>query len=151
MCHDSMLETAHTAFLWTWLYQMIVTNFGSILFLNAVPWSLGACLITFCVVGELVEAFFTYRVYILSGHWWLALPFWTLQLSMVLFIVPCIVALAVKSGGLLQFKDRYDWLVYVCLIIATIVSYVLYLHGWTRINGKSFRLTWATRYCYAGI
>jgi hypothetical protein len=59
-----MLETAHTAFLWTWLYQMIVTNFGSILFLNAVPWSLGACLITFCVVGELVEAFFTYRVYI---------------------------------------------------------------------------------------
>jgi hypothetical protein len=71
----------------------------------------------------------TASTYILSGHWWLALPFWTLQLSMVLFIVPCIVALAVKSGGLLLFKDRYDWLVYVCLIIATIVSYVLHLYG----------------------
>jgi hypothetical protein len=128
---------------------MIVSNFGSILFLNAVPWSLGASLITFNIVGGTVECFFTYRVYVLSGEWWLALPFWTLQLFMM-GIVPSIVALSIKSGGLLQFKDRYDWLVYTCLITATIVSFSCHLHGWTRINRKCSRLTWVTPYYFVG-
>jgi hypothetical protein len=117
--------------------------------MSTVPWSLGASLIIFHTIGAAVESFFTYRVYVLSGQWWLALPLWTLQLFMM-GIVPYIVVLSIKSDGLLQFKDRYDWLVYLCLITAAIVSFAHHLHGWTRINRNCSRLTWVTPYCYVG-
>jgi hypothetical protein len=75
---------------------------------------------TFCTIGASVEAFFTYRVYVVSGHWWLALPLWVLEIS-VMGVCASLVALASRSGGFLQFKEHYNWLVYLCLITTTVV------------------------------
>jgi hypothetical protein len=115
-----LFETAHTCFLWAWLYDITVSHFGSILALNSIPWSLAACLLAFCSNGAAVQAFFTFRIFVVSGNWWLAVPLWILQLVEVGTVVS-IAVFTTRSKGFLEFKEDYNALVYVCLITCVVV------------------------------
>jgi hypothetical protein len=75
---------------------------------------------TFCTNGASVQAFFTYRVYVVSGHWWLAVPLWILELFDT-SVVAAMVYYTTKSSGFLQFKEEYNGLVYMTLISCAVV------------------------------
>jgi hypothetical protein len=116
----SLFESAHTAFIWTWLYNITVTQFGSFLALNSIPWSLAASLLAFAANGMAVQAFFTYRIYVVSGQWWIAAPLWILEVF-ELGTVASIVAFTTKTSGFLQFKLEYTAVVYMTLISCAVV------------------------------
>jgi hypothetical protein len=77
----------------------------------------------FVIVSDnpFLKVFFTYRIYIVSGRWWLVLPPYMLVLF-ELGITAVIVAFATKSSGFLDFKAKYNYLVYIVLICAVLVS-----------------------------
>jgi hypothetical protein len=143
----SLFESAHTAFIWAWLYNITVTQFGSLLALNSIPWSLAASLLAFTATGSAVQAFFTYRIYVVSGQWWIAAPLWILEVFEV-GTVASIVALTTKTSGFLQFKQEYTAVVYMTLISCAVVR--THHHGLISAHVEAFRSICPMRYFCAG-
>jgi hypothetical protein len=102
---------------------MIVTNYGNSMAINSIPWSLLGYMMSFFAVRTVVQAFYTYRLYAISGHWWLAVTLWMFEL-LELCLVTGIVALLTASGEFRVFKERYNGLVYVALFSATAVRHI---------------------------
>jgi hypothetical protein len=115
-----LLDTAHTFFLWGWMYNIIVTNYGNLLVMNTVSGILAACFMSFYTLGGVVQAFFTYRLGGISGHWWLAGSLWTLEL-IDYGIHTAMLVFATKSNGFLDFKEHYNGLVYAAMFTSITV------------------------------
>jgi hypothetical protein len=90
---------------------------------------------SFCLIGASVQAFFTYRVYVVSGRRWFAVPLWTLEFANV-GLVMAIVILATQSSGFLEFKEHYNGLVYVILISCALVRTYYGYHEKTWIDSS---------------
>ncbi|KAK7681773.1 hypothetical protein QCA50_015120 [Cerrena zonata] len=69
----SILETAHTAFLFRELYTYSVTAIENPLTLGVIDWSIGTTLLSSNVIACLVEGFYVRRQWILSKSWLLTL------------------------------------------------------------------------------
>jgi hypothetical protein len=66
--------------------------------------------------------FFTYRVYRVAGKLWLALP--TAVGSFVRLTFTFVITFLEPIEGLIAFKEKDEWMFYLCLTLATIVSRV---------------------------
>jgi hypothetical protein len=105
------------------MYSIVVTNYGNIMVTNTVPWSLLGYLMSFFAVRTAVQAFYTYRLYAISRHLWLAVTLWMFEL-LELCLVTSLVALLTASGEFLGFKERYNGFVYVAFFTATAVRHL---------------------------
>jgi hypothetical protein len=118
---------------------------------DSVSGFLAACFMSFHSLGGVVQAYFTYRIYVISGHWWLTAPLWVLELvdygvhaSMVVF--------ATRSHGYMYFKMNYNGLVYAAMLLSLAVrSSAALIMGWSWLTRGSSRSALATRSCCAGI
>jgi hypothetical protein len=91
--------------------------------MNSISISLAGCLMSFFAVRSVVQVFYTYRLYAISRHWWLAVTLWMLEL-LELCLTIAIVVLATASGEYLVFQERYNALVYVAFFCATVVRHL---------------------------
>jgi hypothetical protein len=105
------------------VYSIVITHYGNTMAMNSIPWSLSGGLLSFFAVRTTVQAFYTYRVYAISRHWWLAVTLWVFEL-LELCLETGLVILMAASGGFLVFKERYDGLVYVAFVSATAVRHI---------------------------
>jgi hypothetical protein len=102
------------------MYQVLVTNYANIVAMINVQWPLAASFMSFFALDGVVQAFFTYRVYMVSGHWWLATPLWTLEL-ITLGVHTSMVVFAIKSDGILDFAKHYNGLLYAAMSLSIAV------------------------------
>jgi hypothetical protein len=97
------------------MYSIIVTNYGNFMVMNSIPWSLSGGLMSFFAIRTTVQAFYTYRLYAISRHLWLAVTLWVFELLELCLEVGLVILLA-ACGEFLVFKERYNGLVYVALL-----------------------------------
>jgi hypothetical protein len=91
--------------------------------MNSIPWSLSGNMMSFFTIRAAVQAFYTYRVYAISRHWWLAVTLWMLEF-LELCLVTGILTLMTTSGGSLVLKEHYNGLMYVAIFAATAVRHL---------------------------
>jgi hypothetical protein len=103
------------------MYEVVVTNYGNIIAMINVQWSLAACFMAFFTLDGVVQGFFTFRVYAFSGAWWLAVPLWILELA-AFAVHTSIVVFAIKSDGILDFEQNYNGLLYASMCLSIAVS-----------------------------
>jgi hypothetical protein len=96
------------------MYNIIVTNYGNLLVMNTVSWLLASCFVSFYSLRAVAQAFFTYRLGGVSGHWWLAASLWAYEI-IDYGLHMAIVVFATKSSGYMDFKEHYNGLVYVAM------------------------------------
>ncbi|KAK7442217.1 hypothetical protein VKT23_016188 [Stygiomarasmius scandens] len=115
-----VLETLHTAVLWTYLYSRTVENFGNLDALDQVHWALAIIVPISGLIVFFVESFFAYRIYILSRS-----PY---------FPVVCVLGLMVRFGLGIAFAVtaigyrisvyivEFKWLVTTALTVGAVVD-----------------------------
>jgi hypothetical protein len=103
------------------MYGVIVTNYANIMAMTNVSALLASCFMSFFTLDGVVQAFFTYRVYMISGHWWLATPLWTLEL-VTLSVHTCMVVFALNGDGILEFARHYNGLLFAAMILSITAS-----------------------------
>jgi hypothetical protein len=103
------------------MYGVIVTNYANIMAMTNVSALLASCFMSFFTLDGVVQAFFTYRVYMISGHWWLAAPLWTLEL-ITLGVHTSMVVFALKGDGILDFARHYNGLLFAAMILSITAS-----------------------------
>jgi hypothetical protein len=118
------------------MYQILVTNYGNIMAMINVQWPLAASFMSFFALDGVVQAFFTYRVYMVSGHWWLAVPLWTLEL-ITLGVHTGMVVFAIKSDGILDFAKHYNGLLYAAMSLSITVRSPLPTHRQCQLTSET--------------
>ncbi|KAK0454187.1 uncharacterized protein EV420DRAFT_1645073 [Desarmillaria tabescens] len=63
-----LLDTCHTCFVWVSLWNMLISDYGSI---DIIPWSIGVTIVITAVLTFLVHCFFAHRIFMLSKRNWL--------------------------------------------------------------------------------
>jgi hypothetical protein len=102
------------------MYDVIVSNYGNIMAMNKFSVLIASCFMSFYSLGAVVQAFFTYRLWGLSGHWWLVASLWTLEIVNY-GIHTSIVVFATKSHGYMDFTEHYNGVVYAAMLSAIAV------------------------------
>jgi hypothetical protein len=116
-----------------------VTNFGNPFGLNDLPWYFSGSVALQGVVGAIVQvrysdrcprrssssslgvqAFFSYRVQVVSGVWWLAVPAYFAQIFRGSLAI-AITAITVKENELTVFRANHTYLVFMTLIASVVV------------------------------
>jgi len=118
------LETFHTAFVWAYIYELAVINFNNPAGLTQAGWSLAFSVLTHGALSFLVQWFFSYRVYVMSGNIWVAIPGATLSaLRFVVEIYICTVTINTPSVTIFSGKDR--WLTLLAISSSLVADVVL--------------------------
>ncbi|KAF8507923.1 hypothetical protein JB92DRAFT_2815042 [Gautieria morchelliformis] len=104
-----LLETGHTVFTWILLYSYTVTNFGDPSVVFSTPWSLGYSYVFTAALGSIVQTFFAYRIYILTGRRIIPIISWCAAASR-LATGTALAILTTSSHGILDFTARFSWL-----------------------------------------
>jgi hypothetical protein len=61
-----------------------------------------------------MQAFYTYRIYVVSRRWWLAVPLWLLELFEA-GVASAIVAFSSQASSYVEYKEKHGFLTYLCL------------------------------------
>ncbi|EIM82525.1 uncharacterized protein STEHIDRAFT_114419 [Stereum hirsutum FP-91666 SS1] len=91
---DRTLETIHSIMFWAYQYQLNVTNYGNPSGLTRSYWTLDYSLVVHGVITALVQAYYSYRLYTLSGWVVISVVAWTGSLLEVVGSTYCAYALA---------------------------------------------------------
>jgi hypothetical protein len=109
-CHPPrLLETIHTVFIWMYLYRISVTNYGNPVALTKLPWDADMSLMIQGLVGSSVQAFFSYRTWIVSGTIFFAIPGWIGELVRAGLSI-ALTVITMRTGELTEFRNKYDWI-----------------------------------------
>ncbi|KAH7914161.1 hypothetical protein BJ138DRAFT_1144516 [Hygrophoropsis aurantiaca] len=132
-----VLESFHTIFLWVYLYRLTVTYYGVSAVLASTTWSLDVSALFDGVIGATVQAYFAWRVHVVSQKYFIPVVSWCgslLQLSAA-------TAITILSTGttIVYFDTHYEWLIAVNLALDLFVDLVntsaLCYHLWLGRNG----------------
>jgi hypothetical protein len=117
-----------------YLYEISVTNYGNRAILDTLPWHIDVSLMVQGMVGSAVQAFFSYRIWIVSGTIWLAIPGWVGELVRAGISITLTV-ITIQVRDLMTFKAEYKWLVIFTVSILDSIVTVLALQQ-TRIDSQ---------------
>jgi hypothetical protein len=95
---------------WIYLYDLSVTNYGNPAALNKLPWSLDVSPMLQGFVGSAVQAFFSYRTWVVSGTIVFAIPGWIGEIVRAGVSI-AITVTTLQVGELSAFEAKYKWLV----------------------------------------
>jgi hypothetical protein len=84
-----------------------------------VPWSFDASLAVHALMVGLIQSFFAYRVYTVSGNLWLAVPGWFCAFGRT--IVTWAIAALFHMEKLGPFKEAHGWIVFLTLALSVAV------------------------------
>jgi len=115
-----VLECTHTVFIWIYLYDLTVTNYGNPAALAKSPWTLSMSSVFDGLIGGAVQAYFAHRIYILSGSPLLPIISWlgsALQVALTLAI-----AIIGSRMTLKEFADGYTWIITSVLAVVMVVD-----------------------------
>jgi hypothetical protein len=73
------------------------------------------------------QAFFNYRVYVLSKKFWLAMPGWILAVIRPAVIITMAVLFGLE--GIVVFKERHEWIMYLSFSLTVSVSNLCIHHA----------------------
>jgi hypothetical protein len=93
-----------------YLYELSVTNYGHPAALVGLPWHVDVSLMVQGFVGSAVQAFFSYRTWVVSGTIWFAIPGWFGELVRAGVSVSLTV-ITTRTGNLTAFRTQYKWLI----------------------------------------
>jgi len=117
------LNTAHMALVSNFTYTLIVTDFGNVLKLGTITWSLAASFLVSNASDTIIRVFFARRVWLLSGR---SIPVTIFTALVVLFsfvitLISNVDVLDVALGGGLQRRPK-DWLLNFNFAIAAVAD-----------------------------
>jgi hypothetical protein len=95
------------------------------------------------------QGFFSHRIHILSGKWWIAAPAYLAQAFRATIGI-AVAVLCTQSQKLDIFRARYSYIVSISLILSVIVSFrILLFSGIALSNEWNSRQTFGTPPCFA--
>lgn len=115
-------EALHTSFTWTYLYRLTVRHYGDIDIIIVHHWTLGLSAIFNGFIGATVQAWFAYRIYVLSQYLSISIVSWTgssLQMICLISMYPL-----TQKVTLTEFAARYNWLPMTALGLNVLVDFV---------------------------
>ncbi|KAF8529983.1 hypothetical protein JB92DRAFT_2695157 [Gautieria morchelliformis] len=122
-----MLETAHTVVIWSFVYSLTVINYGKPETINDTTWSLSTALLLMTLLGAtvqgIVQSFFGYRVWVLSGR--LTIPAITWLGSIIrLGFGGAATAGLFDAKTTTSFLARDQWMVTGAIVISTLIDII---------------------------
>ncbi|PCH39041.1 hypothetical protein WOLCODRAFT_84980 [Wolfiporia cocos MD-104 SS10] len=121
-----VLETVLTVLTCAYQYSISVTNFGNYGVYNDLPWTIAITFFLSGFIGGIVQSFFAWRIFVISGHWWTSLPPWLGSLARVgVVIAMCTFTLQTHSRSV--YEDQYGWTIDLALSLA------LFTDAWNTI------------------
>lgn len=105
--------------IWIYFYDMTVTHFGNPKAIAGLPWTFNLALGIHALLVGVIQSFFAFRIYSVTGNVWWAMPGWFCALSRT--AISWVVAVYFGLQGLDEFKATHGYLVLVTLIISIIV------------------------------
>jgi len=103
-----LLEAFHTTSMCYFLYWLTVTNYGNLEALAAGHWPLNVSATCDGLVGALVQSFFAYRIYTLTGKWYITLISWLG--SATAFAMTFAITILSFKLSVAAFSINYSWL-----------------------------------------
>ncbi|KAI5121761.1 hypothetical protein M0805_009572 [Coniferiporia weirii] len=111
-----IFELVHTVLVARSAYEMSVTNFGSFSDFVETPFPLAFSIVWSATVSCTIQAFFAYRIRVMSQRWEIALVSWAL--SLVHFVNSAIATTKeLDINNLLVFDDKWEWVITVPLVV----------------------------------
>jgi hypothetical protein len=127
------LETIHICLIMAWFYDISVDNFGNKDAFEDLTWTYCVGILFHGLVGTVVQWFFSWRVWKVSGRWYLAVP------PAFISIFRCSLAffIGIEFGrlGEIGFRDKYMWTFVLAQALNTVTdvwnatALVLYLRS----------------------
>jgi len=117
-----LLEALHTIFAWIYLYRLTVTFYGRPAVLGEAHWTLNISAAFDGIIGGIVQAYFAWRVHVLSRGWIITGVSWIgslCQMSMTLAIAGLASQFSVP-----EFNEKFEWLVTTSLVFNLFVDVV---------------------------
>jgi len=103
-----MAELGETVFIWVYLYQAVITNYGKPETIDSLPWSLGGLLAFSAFIECSIQAFYAYRIRVLSDRLWVAVIVWIA--SAIRFgAITGEAILAIRTQFISVFLKKYKW------------------------------------------
>ncbi|KAF8496040.1 hypothetical protein JB92DRAFT_3227748 [Gautieria morchelliformis] len=116
-----ILETTHTFCICILLYNITVTRYGIVSTISDAPFTLDFSGILSAWIGAVIQAFFAYRVRVISGRLLIPIISWSLSVLRMGFGV-MIGVTAFRSGTLLRFIGQWHWLITTEFTISAVID-----------------------------
>jgi len=120
-----MLDTGHTAFIWSALWRYFIEDYGHSSKIDTIHWNLAVTIVFTALLTFFVHVFFSYRIFILSErNYWLTVPIVTVAFLRLL-------SASVTMGEMLhletfsRFKQEIKWIFTTGLALSTAVDIVI--------------------------
>ncbi|PCH39037.1 hypothetical protein WOLCODRAFT_85020 [Wolfiporia cocos MD-104 SS10] len=116
-----LLETTLTVLTCTYLYTLVVTNFDKPNAYDMLPWTVAIVFFTGGLLGAVVQSFFAWRVYVISGHLLPSIVSWSGGLARI-GITAAMCGFVIRTGSRELYEARYGWTIDLVLGIALFVD-----------------------------
>ncbi|PCH39039.1 hypothetical protein WOLCODRAFT_21314 [Wolfiporia cocos MD-104 SS10] len=116
-----LLETALTVLTCTYLYTVTVTNSNNPSAYDMLPWTVAIIFLTGGLLGAVVQSFFAWRVYMLSGHLLPSIVSWSGGLARI-GVTAAMCGFVIQTGSRKLYEERYGWSIDLVLGIALFVD-----------------------------
>lgn len=129
-----LFETAHTFCFWIYLYRVTVLNYGDLSILTKRDWSLSLSVVFHGIISALVQAYYAYRIWVLSRWHYISIISWG---GSVLEILGSIgITTALQKFGPIEFTAHWKWIaiatigldVFIDTVNTVALSLFLYTH-----------------------
>ncbi|KAL0959315.1 hypothetical protein HGRIS_014577 [Hohenbuehelia grisea] len=117
-----LMEALHTIFAWVYLYRLTVTFYGQPQMLTVAHWTLNISAAFDGIIGAIVQAYFAWRVHVLSRGWTITVVSWIgslLQMGLTLAV-----AGLASQYSVPEFHEKFAWIVTAALAFNLFVDVV---------------------------
>ncbi|GLB44551.1 hypothetical protein LshimejAT787_1701780 [Lyophyllum shimeji] len=118
------LLSAHTLISTFALYRRTVTNYGRISDLQQNPEGMCATFPLSGLIGAIVQSFFAWRLYRLSGWIKIAIICWTLSVVRLGSLL-AISVMTCRAASLHEFQEHWVWLVFFALSVSAFLDFMI--------------------------
>ncbi|KAH9943618.1 hypothetical protein B0H21DRAFT_488966 [Amylocystis lapponica] len=116
-----LLESFLTILTCIYLYTITITSYGDADALDVMPWSMDLMFFVGGLVSAIIQAFFSWRIHVISGHYPVSIISWagsTFRVAITLTI--CI--LDFKAKTISDYETRWGWTIPLSFSVAMAVD-----------------------------
>ncbi|KAJ7583581.1 hypothetical protein C8J56DRAFT_954432 [Mycena floridula] len=120
-----ILDTGHTAFIWSAIWDYLIENYGIVEQIDSIPWSLALSIVFTAILTFAVHCFFAHRIFKLSQrNWYLTTP-------IVILAVLRLASASVTTGEMIrlgtfsQFRKDFRWVFTLGLALSSSVDFII--------------------------
>ncbi|KAH9943611.1 hypothetical protein B0H21DRAFT_488388 [Amylocystis lapponica] len=116
-----LLESFLTILTCIYLYTITISSYGDAVALNAMSWSMNLIFFVGGLVSAIIQAFFSWRIYVISGHYPVSIISWagsTFRVAITLTV--CI--LGFKAKTISNYEARWGWTIILSFSVSMAVD-----------------------------